>query len=215
MCALMLAVPAFFGKAMLIFILSSAQHRRVASVHLVYKRVDFGKAHSKLADRYRESHRDAICLVELSSRPTQSCIARAHAGCFSQLAPSPANLGRRVDCSLRPRSKPSRCSPFLTLFIAATGRLRRPSLVSLIILLLILPIPFRGWQQTVNDVSEWQRGMLHYEEGGIAQRPEREVTAGKINRFSAWPIVCSDESAWTTSRIRRLTQMSPILISGP
>src|SRR4030095_1183998 len=72
-----------------------SQYRRVASVHLVYQRVDFGKAHSKLADRYRESRRDAICLVELSSRPTQSCIARAHAGRFSQLASSPAIPDRR------------------------------------------------------------------------------------------------------------------------
>src|SRR5205823_9276720 len=49
-------------------------------------------------------------------------------------------------------------------------------LVSLIILLLILPIPFRGWQRTVNDVSEWRRGMLRYEEGGIAQRPARSYS---------------------------------------
>ena len=45
--------------------------------------------------------------------------------------------------------------------------------IALVILLLLLPIPFRGWHQTLNDVRDWQRGMLHYEQGGIAQRPER------------------------------------------
>jgi hypothetical protein len=49
-------------------------------------------------------------------------------------------------------------------------------LVSLIILLFILPIPFRGWRRTMNDVSEWQDGMLRYEENGIAQRPARSYS---------------------------------------
>jgi len=45
--------------------------------------------------------------------------------------------------------------------------------ITLVILLFLLPIPFRGWHQTLNDARDWQRGMLHYEQGGIAQRPER------------------------------------------
>ena len=49
-------------------------------------------------------------------------------------------------------------------------------LISLIILLFILPIPFRGGQRTMNDVSAWQRGMFRYEEGGIAQRPARSFS---------------------------------------
>jgi len=48
--------------------------------------------------------------------------------------------------------------------------------IALIILLFLLPIPFRGWHQTLNDARDWQRGMLHYEQGGIAQRPERGYT---------------------------------------
>jgi hypothetical protein len=46
-------------------------------------------------------------------------------------------------------------------------------IISLVILLFLLPIPFRGWQHTLNDVREWQRGMLRYEESGIAQRSAR------------------------------------------
>src|SRR5205807_7352725 len=45
--------------------------------------------------------------------------------------------------------------------------------VALVILLLLLPIPFRGLHQTLSDARDWQRGMLHYEQGGIAQRPAR------------------------------------------
>jgi hypothetical protein len=48
--------------------------------------------------------------------------------------------------------------------------------ITVIILLLVLPIPFRGWHQTLDDAREWRRGMLHYEQGGIAQRPERGYT---------------------------------------
>src|SRR5438874_5805237 len=45
--------------------------------------------------------------------------------------------------------------------------------IALVILLFVLPIPFRGWHQTLNDARDWQRGMLHYEQGGIAQRQAR------------------------------------------
>jgi hypothetical protein len=48
--------------------------------------------------------------------------------------------------------------------------------IALVILLFLLPIPFRGWHQTLDDARDWQRGMLHYEQGGIAQRPERGYT---------------------------------------
>src|SRR5206468_249172 len=41
--------------------------------------------------------------------------------------------------------------------------------IALVILLFLLPIPFRGWQQTLNDARDWQRGMLRYEQGGIAK----------------------------------------------
>jgi Glycosyltransferase family 87 len=44
--------------------------------------------------------------------------------------------------------------------------------IGLFILLFLLPVPFRGWQ-TLNDARDWQRGMLRYEQGGIAQRPAR------------------------------------------
>jgi len=48
--------------------------------------------------------------------------------------------------------------------------------IALVILLLLLPIPFRGLHQTLSDARNWQRGMLRYEQGGIAQRPARSYS---------------------------------------
>src|SRR5947208_2699036 len=76
-----------------------SQHRGVASVHLVYQRVGFRKARSKLADCYRESRRHPICLVQLSPRATEPPSACPRPGCFSQLALSQTISGWRVDCS--------------------------------------------------------------------------------------------------------------------
>ena len=46
-------------------------------------------------------------------------------------------------------------------------------LIALLVLLLIVPIPFRGLQRTITDARDWQRGMLRYQESAIAQRPAR------------------------------------------
>jgi Glycosyltransferase family 87 len=46
-------------------------------------------------------------------------------------------------------------------------------ILCLMFVLFLLPIPVRGLQQTVADFREWQRGMLHYDQAGIAQRPAR------------------------------------------
>jgi hypothetical protein len=48
------------------------------------------------------------------------------------------------------------------------------SLLALVLLLLVLPLPFRGARTTWSDLLVWTRGMvLKYDEGQIAQRPER------------------------------------------
>ena len=47
-------------------------------------------------------------------------------------------------------------------------------IISMVILLLLLPIPFRGPLKTWEDMTLWTNGMvLKYDEGTIAQRPER------------------------------------------
>lgn len=48
------------------------------------------------------------------------------------------------------------------------------TLLWLVLLLLVLPLPFRGPGQTWRDMSVWTKGMvLKYDEGQIAQRPDR------------------------------------------
>ena len=46
-------------------------------------------------------------------------------------------------------------------------------ILCLMFVLFLLPIPVRGLQQSVADFREWERGMLHYDQAGIAQRPAR------------------------------------------
>lgn len=55
--------------------------------------------------------------------------------------------------------------------------------LALCILLFLLPLPFRGWHQTVTDFHDWERGMLRYQAGGIAQRPARSYS---WKNQSAW-----------------------------
>ena len=46
--------------------------------------------------------------------------------------------------------------------------------VTLAVLVLILPAPFRGWQQARTDLQRWTEGMLlKYDDNGMAQRPGR------------------------------------------
>ena len=50
-------------------------------------------------------------------------------------------------------------------------------LVSLVLLLLVLPTSFRGFEQSWRDLTKWTDGMLlKYDEEGVAQRPGRSVT---------------------------------------
>ena len=48
--------------------------------------------------------------------------------------------------------------------------------VALVFLLLILPAPFRGFEQAWRDLENWGAGMLKYSETGVAQRPKRSYT---------------------------------------
>src|SRR5436190_18247461 len=48
--------------------------------------------------------------------------------------------------------------------------------LTLVFLLLILPAPFRGFEQAWRDLEKWSAGMLKYSEAGVAQRPKRSYT---------------------------------------
>src|SRR5438067_5978244 len=48
--------------------------------------------------------------------------------------------------------------------------------LALVLLLLILPAPFRGFERAWRDLEKWSAGMLKYSEAGVGQRPKRSYT---------------------------------------
>ena len=159
-----------------------AEHDGVDFVHQVIKRVDVGTARPERADCNRLLHRYPLCLVELSSRPTESDFARAHARRVSQLAPRPGNLSRRPG---RARGRDQSISVARDFLFCLSPLLDGRDLAGHRPGHFAFPLAnsISRMAQTLNDARDWQRGMLRYEQGGIAQRPDA-VIPGKINRFS-------------------------------
>jgi hypothetical protein len=48
--------------------------------------------------------------------------------------------------------------------------------VTLVFLLLVLPVPFRGFERAWRDLEKWSAGMLKYSEVTVGQRPMRSYT---------------------------------------
>jgi hypothetical protein len=48
--------------------------------------------------------------------------------------------------------------------------------VTLVFLILVLPAPFRGFEQAWRDIQKWSAGMLIYSEAKVGQRPMRSYT---------------------------------------
>jgi hypothetical protein len=174
-CALMLAVPAFFGKAVLILILSSVN--TVAWLLCIW--------FTSVLISEKRIQNSPIVIANLIVVPI--VWSSYHLG-----QPSLVLLALMLGAFLSLRYRRQflagaliavaaaiKAFPLLAILYLIYRRYWTAAaalLVSLIILLFILPIPFRGGQRTVNDVREWQRGMFRYEEGGIAQRPARSYS---------------------------------------
>jgi Glycosyltransferase family 87 len=47
------------------------------------------------------------------------------------------------------------------------------TLLFLILLLVLLPFPFRGFERNLEDLRTWTQGMLHYDTNAISQRQQR------------------------------------------
>ena len=62
-------------------------------------------------------------------------------------------------------------------------------MATLVFVILILPAPFRGFEQGWRDIEKWSAGMLKYSEASVGQRPMRSYTwknqslVGVTNRF--------------------------------
>jgi hypothetical protein len=171
-CALLLAVPAFFGEATLILILASLNTMawilciRFSSALMSEQR--FQNAHIVIANFI------VIPFVWSSyhlGQPSLVLLALM-LGAFLSLRHGHEILaGALVALAVAIKA-----FPLLAIFYLIYRRYWTAAIslvIALVILLFLLPIPFRGVQRTLSDVRDWQRGMLHYEQGGIAQRPAR------------------------------------------
>jgi hypothetical protein len=174
-CALLLAMPALFGKPALILILSSLN--TMAWILCI-------RFSSALMSEQRAQNAPIVIASFIVipfvwssyhlGQPSLVLLALM-LGAFLSL-----RHGREIIAgALVALAVAIKAFPLLAIFYFVYRRywIAAISLViGLVILLFLLPIPFRGWHQTLSDARDWQRGMLHYEQGGIAQRPARGYT---------------------------------------
>jgi hypothetical protein len=174
-CALLLAAPAFFGKPALILILSALN--TMAWILCI-------RFSSTLISEHRAQNAPIVIANFIVipfvwssyhlGQPSLVLLALM-LGAFLSLRHGQEILaGALVALAVAIKA-----FPLLAIFYFVYRRYWTAAIslvIALVILLFLLPIPFRGWHQTLNDARDWQRGMLHYEQGGIAQRPERGYT---------------------------------------
>lgn len=174
-CALMLALPAFFGKAALILVLSAIN--TIAWVLCICFTSALAKEEGIQNSPLVIANLVVILFVWSSyhlGQPSLILLALMLGAFLSLRSHRQFLAGTLIAVAAVIKAFPLLAIPYLIYrryWMAAAALV-----ISLLVLLFILPIPFRGWHRTVNDVSEWQSGMLRYEEGGIAQRPARSYS---------------------------------------
>jgi len=170
----MLAVPAFFGKALLILILSLVN--TVAWLLCIWFT-------SALISEKRVQN-SPIVLANLVLMPfvwssyhlgqPSLLLLALMLGAF--LALSAGGKSEILAGTLIALASAIKAFPLLAIFYLIYRRYWAATVslvIGLLILLLVVPIPFRGLQRTITDARDWQRGMLRYQESAIAQRPAR------------------------------------------
>jgi hypothetical protein len=173
-CALFLAVPAFFGESALILILSSLNTVAwILCIRFSSRLISEPGAQNApivianfivIPFVWSSYHLGQPSLVLLALM-LGAFLALQHGREREVLAGALIALATAI-----------KAFPFLAIFYLVYRRywIATASLViGLLILLFVVPIPFRGLQRTITDFRDWQRGMLRYEERGIAQRPAR------------------------------------------
>jgi hypothetical protein len=171
-CALLLALPAFFGKAALILILSSLN--TVAWILCI-------RFSSVLISEQRLQNTPVVIanLIVIPfvwssyhlGQPSLVLLALMLGAFLSLRRDREILAGALVALAVAIKA-----FPLLAIFYFVYRRYWTAAVslaIALVILLFLLPIPFRGLHQTLRDVRDWQRGMLRYEQSGIAQRPAR------------------------------------------
>ena len=171
-CALMLAVPAFFGKAALILILSVVN--TVAWLLCIWFT-------STLTSEKKNSPILIASLVLMPfvwssyhlGQPSLILLALMLGAFLALLA---GRKGEILAGALIALASAIKAFPLLAILYLIYRRYWTATIslvAALLVLLLIVPIPFRGLQRTITDARDWQRGMLRYQESAIAQRPAR------------------------------------------
>jgi hypothetical protein len=171
-CALLLALPAFFGKAVLILILSSL-NTMAWILCITFSSALMSEQRAQNAPIVIASF--IVMPFVWSSyhlgQPTLVLLALM-LGAFLSLRHGHEILaGALVALAVAIKA-----FPLLAIFYFVYRRYWMAAIslvIALVILLFLLPIPFRGVQRTLSDIRDWQRGMLHYEQSGIAQRSAR------------------------------------------
>ncbi len=171
-CAVALALPAFFGKAAMILLLTCLN--TVAWIVCIRFTLALAREHRFPVTLALIS--DLIVLVFIWSsyhlgQPSLLLLALM-LGAFVALRRKREVLaGALIACAAAIKA-----FPFLAIVYLIYRRQWIATLsliITLALLLFVLPVPFRGPAQTFADVRAWQRGMLRYQSGGIAQRAGR------------------------------------------
>jgi hypothetical protein len=171
-CALLLALPAFFGKAALILILSSLN--TMAWILCI-------RFSSALMSELRAQNAPIVIATFIVMPFVWSSYHLGQPSLVLLVLMLGAFLSLRhrheiLTGVLVALAVAIKAFPLLAILYLVYRRYWVASIslvIALVILFFLLPIPFRGWHQTLNDARDWQRGMLRYEQSGIAQRPAR------------------------------------------
>ena len=196
-CAVALALPAFFGKATMILLLSLLN----TLAWILCIRFSLSLANERRFPVAVALVPNLIVLVFIWSsyhlgQPSLMLLALM-LGAFVSLRRKRQALAG----SLIAAAAAMKAFPFLAIIYLIYRRYWTATislLVALFVLLFVLPIPLRGMSQTLADFRSWQSGMLRYQSGGIAQRAGRgyswknQSLLGLANRMLR-PVSVNDE----------------------
>jgi Glycosyltransferase family 87 len=182
-CALVLAFPALFGKATMILLLALLN----TAAWILCIRFSLTLANERRFSVTVALVPNLILIVFIWSsyhlgQPSLILLALM-LGAFVSLsrtgggsAATPPGKRQILAGALIAAAAAIKAFPFLAIIYLIYRRYWTAAIsviLALLVFVFVLPIPFRGLSQTLADFRVWQKGMLHYQSGGIAQRAGR------------------------------------------
>jgi hypothetical protein len=171
-CAVALALPAFFGKATMILLLSLLN----TLAWILCIRFSLSLAGERRFPVAVALLPNIILIVFIWSsyhlgQPSLMLLALMLGAFMSLRGKRQALAGVLIAAATAMKA-----FPFLAIVYLIYRRYWTATIalvVALFVFLFVLPVPFRGMSQTLADLRSWQSGMLRYQSGGIAQRAGR------------------------------------------